>query len=103
MEGLGQAYLAEKNFESAEMYFNNAFKIFQKSDHTDRYIILEDLAQLYIEKSKLAEGQGNKKLSKDDVNHAISFLGQAMEIVKAHFPQHSSHFTRIQEKIKDLK
>lgn len=103
LEGLGQAYLAEGNFDSSETYLNKAFKIFQKSDHTDIYMILEDLAQLYIEKSKLAETQGNKKLSKDDVNQAISFLAQAAEIVKARFPKHSSHLTRIQEKLKDLK
>lgn len=89
LEALGQADLAEKNFESAEKSFNNALNIFQKSSHTDRFIILEDLAQLYAEQAK--------------TDQATAFLEQALEIVKARFPEHSPHLMRIQGKLDNLK
>lgn len=102
LRGFGQASLGEGDLVLAESYFNEALKPFQKSDHTDQFMVLESLAHLYLAKSKLAEDQGHEKVSKDSANQAISFLHQALEVVKTRFPENSPHLKRIHLKLKSL-
>ncbi len=102
LKELGEAHFGEGDLALAESYFSKALELFQKNEHTDQFMVLESLAQLYTEKSKLAEAQGNEQVSRNDATQAISFLRQALEIVKTRFPEKSPHLKRLQLKLESF-
>lgn len=96
---LGQVELVNGNLKKAEECFYRALKIFQVKDHADRYIILEGLAQIHHDKSKRAKDQENISDFESSKKQAKAFLHQAMEVIKAYFPDDSPHIKRIQKKL----
>lgn len=98
----GEASLAEGSLETAEDSLQKALQIVQESNHTDSHMVLEDLGQLYLTKSKLAENQGNIKEIKKYEKQGIDFFKQALDVVKTRFPENSPHTKRIQSKLETL-
>jgi len=95
LQDLGQVYLLENQLETAENLLNKALSIFQQTQHSEIYIVLENLTELYLNKYMQTQSQSFK-------DQATGSLTQALEIVKAHFPSDSPHIKRIQENLKKL-
>lgn len=53
INSLGESYFLEGNIETAEKFFHQALLIFQKVNHPDIDIVLENLSKLNIKKSKI--------------------------------------------------
>ncbi len=87
---MGQTSLLRGQIETAEKHINKALEILEKRNHPERYISLETLSELYLNKSK------------DLKQQAIDCLQQAHHIVKDFFPSDSPHIVRIQARIKSL-
>lgn len=102
LSNLGQVYLLEGRLRNAEDLLFRSFNIFQKSNHPDIYMVFEGLTALYLEKAKIAFQGGDRKKYQEFRTQAINYLKNAQEIIKNHFPQGSSHFLRIQSKLKKL-
>jgi tetratricopeptide (TPR) repeat protein/DNA-binding CsgD family transcriptional regulator len=99
--GLGRVYLLEGNINEAEKYLLKALQKFQAADHTEQYLILEDLAQLCLKKSKRAEENKNIIESRELDQKAIALFNQALQVINARLPE-SSHKTRIQAKLQNI-
>lgn len=99
---LGQVHYLEGNFSKGEEVTQKALKIFEKSEHPERYTVFENLAEIHLKKLEYAkkEQAAQKQNFKEQ---AMSYLTQALAIVKIYFPPDSSHITRIQSKIIKLK
>jgi len=99
---LGQTYLLEGNFQTANEIMDRTLKIFQKNKHPDQYIILESLAELYLQKSIKAAQWGNRQQAQQFKTLAIHYLNQAFESIKAYFPEDSPHLKRVQSKLTEI-
>ena len=99
---LGQFYLLKGDLEKAKIYLLNALKEFQKQSHTDAYIILEDLAQLYLEKFKKAEMNGNSLEAHNHKQQAVIYLKQALEITNRNLPEGNPMSQRIRNRLQCL-
>ena len=98
LNNLGQVYLLEGRQNASERFMKRALAIFQYRKHPESYKALESLADLYLKRSvqeKMGQSQGFKK-------QAIDSLKKALEIVKNHFPDDSSHTVRIQSRLEKL-
>ncbi len=95
LQDLGRVYLLENQLETAENLLKKALEIFQQTQHSEIYIVLENLTELYLKKYIQTQSQSFK-------SQATGSLTQALEIVKAHFPSDSPHIKRIQENLKNL-
>ena len=102
LRSMGQTYLLEGRFENAENLFHKTLKIFQRNKHPQVHQSLESLAELHLQKSVHAGNQGDKTQTQNLKTQAISYLTQALEVVKAHFPEDSPHIARIESKIKAI-
>ncbi|OJW47905.1 MAG: hypothetical protein BGO67_03170 [Alphaproteobacteria bacterium 41-28] len=102
LDDLGQVCLLEGHIEKAENFFRKAMKIFQQSKHPESYSCLENLAAVFIKKSMLAKNEGDSERSQSFKALAISYLDQALKVVKTRFPENSLHTKRIQETLKKL-
>ena len=103
LKSLGQNYLLQDDIKNAEAYFGNALNIFQKNNHSDLYMIYEDLAQLYQKKSTLEINKVNIQQAQQFETQAFIYLKKALELVKTHFPEDSPHIIRIQNKLNNIK
>jgi len=103
LRSLAQIYLSEGNIETAETLMNKTLNIFQQNKHSDVYIALEDLADLNLKKRIFVKNKENRTPSQNTRTQAISYLEQALEVIKAHFPENSPHAMRIHSKLKSLK
>lgn len=99
---LGDVYLREGDFDKAEELFLKSLVILKKNNHTDAYFVLENLADLYLKKSKLEADKGNTQQSEDFKKQANIYLNQSLQIVHTRFPKDSPHIIRIQNKLKSL-
>jgi tetratricopeptide (TPR) repeat protein len=100
LRNLGKVYLLEGNTQAAEDTMKDALDIFAELNHPEAYISLEDLAALNLKK-----GLESKKSGKHDQQFKASareYLNQALQIVKAYFPENSPHVARIQSKITSI-
>lgn len=102
LRSFGQNYFLEGHLEIAENYFYKALSIFQKNNHSDSYMILEDLAELFLKKSMIETKKGNAQQSQHFRNESVIHLKQALQLVKTHFPKDSPHIERIQTQINIL-
>lgn len=100
---LGEFHLLEGNIIEAEKSFKKAAELLRQKNHPTYYIPLEQLAELYIKKSGDVIKNGSKRDSQSFTAQAISYLQQALEIVKPHYPKQSPHILRIQSKLDKLK
>ncbi|MDF3033667.1 MAG: hypothetical protein K0R76_621 [Alphaproteobacteria bacterium] len=99
VKGLGDLYLLEKNREAAEKLLSEAVRISQKFNHPTNYKYLESLAELFLAKSI---NENNPQQAKIFKAQATGLLRQALEVLKAHFPENSPHIARIQSKLLEL-
>lgn len=90
---LGKTWLAEGNLKMAEDTIQEALSIFSKTHHPDQFDALETLGDIYTLKSK--QGTYFK-------NQAALYLEKALTLVTKHFPENSSHNTRIRSKLEML-
>jgi tetratricopeptide (TPR) repeat protein/DNA-binding CsgD family transcriptional regulator len=102
LKELGIAYFVEGNFSLGEECLSQALKIMKKIDHADYFMILENLAQLYDEKSQRAKKSGNMSEAQTSKKQEMEFLLQAIGIIKNRFPENSPHLQRIQKNIQNL-
>lgn len=102
LKNLGQTYFLEGNMKAAEDLLKKSLSIFQHNKHPRSYICLESLAELFLKKSSDESNKGNKHLANDSQAQATTYLKQALQIVKIHFPKDSAHLIRIQDTLKNL-
>jgi tetratricopeptide (TPR) repeat protein/DNA-binding CsgD family transcriptional regulator len=98
IKAIGEVYLLEKNKEAAEKFLNESARLFQQANHPMYYKYLESLAELFLEKSM---NENNNQRAKVFKEQAMNLLRQALDIIKVHFPENSSHIARIQSKLED--
>ena len=96
LRNLGQAYFAQGNDTVAVKRLKVALAIFEAHKHPERYICLEALSGLYLKKANEVNKEESQKLKEK----AHTYLQQALDIVKAHFPEDSPHLKRIEQKFK---
>lgn len=99
---LGQAYALEGNFELADQFIQSALAIFTKHNHSECYITLESIADLYLKESSRLANKGDKKKATMFKSQAIDCLNQAMKSVESHFTKNSIHKMRLENKVKGL-
>ena len=100
LKSLGQIHLLQNNLQSAEAYLNKSLSVFQSYQYGERYLVLEDLADLFLKKS---EAENNKKTQQDLKKKSIDYLNQALEIIKAYPQKDLSHLQRIEAKLEGVK
>lgn len=96
LRDLGKVYLLEGNLEKAEQFLQDALILYKKTNPFFSFSTLEVLSELYLQKSKKALPQEKSQFKKQ----AITYLTQALAILKQNFPVNCPHFVRVQEKIK---
>lgn len=99
LNDLGAVYFLQGDLEISENLMNKAYLILEKNKHLTIYQCLENLSALYIKKSSLDLKEGKKETSQDFQNKAITYLKQALDTVRTHFPKNSAHEKRIQENL----
>jgi tetratricopeptide (TPR) repeat protein len=102
LKDLGLVYLEEGQLETAEELLVKALGIFQQSKHSDIYLFLESLAELFLKKSFFERDKGNLQQSQGLKKQAINYLEQALTTVKNHFPEDSPHIVRIEKKLNSI-
>ncbi len=100
---LGQLYLSEEHLETAGKYLYKALDVLKANDHTDSYKVLEDLAQLFLKKSKTYGDTENTKTLQELEVQANTLLTEALHIAKAGLSENSPHITRLKLKIENLR
>jgi tetratricopeptide (TPR) repeat protein/DNA-binding CsgD family transcriptional regulator len=98
LKHLAEVYLQEGNLEAAEKIIGEALNIFCKNRYPDKYVALEILGEIYLKKSINAKNRRDIQYSQHLQLQAVSYLGQALDVVKIHFPTDSPHRQRIQTK-----
>lgn len=96
LRNLGEVHLQLGYLETAENLTNEALEVFQKNSHSESFMCLENLAELYMKKSDKTKLKINKQQYNNYMNRSINYLKQALEVAKDHFPENSRHITKIQ-------
>ena len=99
---IGETYYLEEKLDLATNLFHRALEIFQKNNHSDQYMILEDLAEINFKKSVIATKNGNIEHAQKFKDSSIRDLKEALKIVKEYFPEDSPHIERIKLKLKSM-
>ncbi|OJW52300.1 MAG: hypothetical protein BGO67_10640 [Alphaproteobacteria bacterium 41-28] len=102
LRNMGCVYLLEGNLETGEAYLRNALEIFKRNNHYESYVVLENLADLYLKKSGQEVNKKDSQQRKTCENQARGCLKQALEIVETYFPANSPHIKRINNTIKSI-
>ena len=102
IRNLGNVYFLRGQLELSEHFYYQALEIFQKHQHSEIYRALENLADVYLQKSLQAQNKGKKKNSLAFKAQALKDLKKALQIAKAWFPENSPHIKRIQDKLYEL-
>jgi tetratricopeptide (TPR) repeat protein len=100
---LGNTYCLEGQTEKAINLYKKSLDILRKSNHTDQYVVLEDLAEANLKTSREELVKGNSELSQTFKENGVNNLKEALNIVKENFPQNSPHVKRIKLKIEQNK
>jgi len=93
---LAKVSFYENDLEKARHILISALNIFDKSEHPDAYLILEDLAAISLKQAESSKNDRDKQTYK---RQTLSYLQQAQDIVKANFPVDSPYLKRIHSKI----
>ena len=99
---MGEAYLSEKDLKKAETYLLKALAFFDKSNHVDKYLVLERLSDLCNHKAAIAFEKAQNQICETFKNQSLQFLTLAQTNLQKHFPKDSPHVIRIQSKIEEL-
>lgn len=102
LKELGSIYLREGYLDKAESFFQKSLETLKKNNHTGAYLVLENLADLYLKKSIPSIKNESNQQVKSFKTQAVSYLKQALEVVKTRFPAGSPHLERIQLKLKAI-
>jgi tetratricopeptide (TPR) repeat protein len=89
LNALGKTYLLKDNLEKAEGLINQALEIFEYNQHPDKYICLENLAEVNLRKSVQEESKGNIHQSGLLKKQSADYLKKSLEIIKISFPEDS--------------
>ena len=103
LKKLAKIYLLEGRIDIAENIITNALNIFEKNRQPDKYEALEILAEIHAKNAKMKTSKGEIQQAAYLKQRADSYLMQALEIAKTHFPEDSPHTLRISSKIKNMK
>lgn len=96
---LGELALIEGHFKIAEENMLLSYRLYKEKGHTNMYIPLESLTDLYLEKYNIAKN--NKTLDqKKYYIKAKEYLLEASKIILEKFPVKSEHVKRIKLKMK---
>ncbi|MBM3633571.1 MAG: tetratricopeptide repeat protein [Alphaproteobacteria bacterium] len=99
---LGEICFLERDEKSAESYFVESSKLFEKNNHPDYYMCLENLSDLYLYKAKIAYANGDTHAAITMKNHSIDYLKQSLTILQNYFPSTCPHIARTRRKIEFL-
>jgi tetratricopeptide (TPR) repeat protein/DNA-binding CsgD family transcriptional regulator len=99
---LGQVYSGEGDMDTAEDLFNNSLLIFQKKKNPESYMVLENLADLYLKKAVLAKAEGDDKQEQSFNLEAMNYLNQTLDILKEFFESDSPHIIKLNSKLTAL-
>jgi tetratricopeptide (TPR) repeat protein len=102
LQSLGHVYLLQDQVEPAQKHVEKALKILQQHKHPELHVSLESLADIYLKKSLDSKNKGDKLQEQKFREQAITFLHEALEVVKIHFRANSPFIMRIQSKINKL-
>lgn len=97
---LGQMYCLQNKLDEAEETYLKCLSIYEQAKHPDKYIVLENLCDLYLKKANTAN---DIKESTSLTQQAMNCLNEALELLNAHFPKDSPYLKRVREKIKMLR
>ncbi|MCI5057761.1 MAG: tetratricopeptide repeat protein [Flavobacteriales bacterium] len=103
LRDLGHVCYLKGSLEEAENFFTKAMDIFQNHSHPNLYMVFEDLAKLHLKKAEIETNKGYLQQSEIYGKKAIYYMSQALEIVKAHFPENSPHIDRIKKNLQNIK
>jgi tetratricopeptide (TPR) repeat protein/DNA-binding CsgD family transcriptional regulator len=98
----GDFALEEGKTSLAEEYMQRANKIVQQTKHTDMYIVLESLSNLYVKKGEHAAKEKDFLVKEEYTQKAKKCLSEALDIAKDRFPAESEHIKRIAKKFNKL-
>lgn len=102
-QALAEVYFLDDQLEDSENLIKRALKLFSQHKHPNISRSLESLSELYLKKSILSMDINNPQKAKIYKAQAISFLNQALKLVKEHFPVGSPYIKRIQLKLRGIK
>ncbi|MBL0941718.1 MAG: tetratricopeptide repeat protein [Alphaproteobacteria bacterium] len=99
---MGKIWFAKNNLEKAENHFQQALRAFQTFDHTDAYLILEDLGTLYMRRSKLEEMKGNTTKALYYERQAVTYFNQAINIAETRLLKNAIPYVKLKEKLQNV-
>ncbi len=94
IRSLAKVHLAQGEIKIAEGLLNHSLRILEENKHPTRYMDLECLAEVYLEKAKITPLH-TVALNKQ----AQHYLQQALEIIQISFSTDSPHFSRVKSKM----
>ncbi len=102
LKNLGQVYLLQGNIQIAEKLIKEALEVFQKNEHSESYMCLESLAEIYMIKS--SESHKSQDINQSNIfkRQAVDCLKKALGIIEIYYPEDSPHITRIELNLKKL-
>lgn len=103
LRDLGYVYYLKGSLEEAENFYTKARDIFQNYSHPNLYMLFEDFAKLHLKNAEIENSKGYFQQSEVYRKKALHYMSQALEIVKAHFPENSPHIDRIKENLQNIK
>lgn len=101
LQNLGKIYFLEGRMELATNTFHKALKIFLENKNPESYKCLENLADIFIEKSSIALKEGAQQQSHELKKQAADYLKKALEEPKTNDLESLTH-TRLQDKLNKL-
>lgn len=97
---IGHIFLLKRDYNTALSYLEEAMRIFESHSHTDKYLAMEDLSTLLIEKNKIAREANNS--SSDNLREARYLLSSALSTARKNLAKNSPALPRITKKIKEI-
>lgn len=94
--------ITKQEYEKAEIFLNRALQIFEKINHPDLYIVLENLA--LISEQKVLKVKNKELSTQVEVfkKQADNYLRRALIITQNIFPHDSLHIRRIKLKLEKI-
>ena len=98
LRSLAKVYMIEGKIDISEVLLKTSLKIFEQHNHSEKYMILETLADLYLSKAKTNPAQSKTLKIK-----AENYLQEALELIHISFAEDCPHSIRLQSKIDNIK
>lgn len=99
LRDLGKVQLLQGQIREAELSFKNSVTIFHNNNHSESYVLLENLSDLYLKKFKFLLDKGEVEQSQIYERLAIDHLRKALKVAEAHFTNNSPYLKHIQNKL----